>query len=509
MSARTALAAALLAASFAPLPTALPGQSIPPATTATADDCRTWTPGHVQGLYRTGQYKTLVDGCTGLDGLDLDTELAVLRSQARSGLGRAAMARAEALRAAQPGHAGVRATAATVFLSGGRFEEAADEVVAALLLDPREPEAWLARAVLALVSHDERGALAALDEAVRADPALRGAYTAYLQGIRASRASRDPAAMVRVLDDRAAHLERQGGSGHKERAHMAMLLQAPEAPLFTVETADDLVRLPFTPCYEGSVYRCIPMMAGGREFQVLLDTGNEPGWTLHHPDLLRLLPHREGGTSSISTGSVDTAMVGRRLISERVELAGATLHALPGHFYPKPRERYFDANLNPFAIQDRVVTLDYVRGEVLLRTKDRFDRDLAQADPATLARAPLYGCDWGFIPITVSGAPAWAMIETGAEVFQISREFAEAHGIPLKDATMEFRGREYHFHKAQVDARLGDLVLFSDTAHAWPAKLRDISLGLFYDAVIGPGLLEGRFVLSYDPFDRMVIVQQP
>jgi hypothetical protein len=139
---------------------------------------------------------------------------------------------------------------------------------------------------------------------------------------------------------------------------------------------------------------------------VLLDTGNEPGWTIHAPELLHLLPHHEGGRSSVSTGSVDTAMVARRLITERVELPGATLYALHGHFFPRPREPYFDANLNPFVIQDRVVTLDYVRGEVLIRTKERFDRDLAEVDPGSVARVPLYGCDWGSSPSPSMALPA-------------------------------------------------------------------------------------------------------
>lgn len=461
-------------------------------------------------LYRRGFYGRIVEFCRQADAgaLDREPELVLLRSLARSGGGFEAVERAEALLESYGDDPAVRATAATVYLSVGRIEDAVAEVEAALAVDSTESEAWLARAMLDLTRHDGASALVALGEASRADPRLRGAYTTHLHAIRAAQAVRDPQAVVRVLDERARHLEDRGLSADDARDHAAVLRAGAGSTLFAITTEQDLVSLPFERCWPGSPYRCVSLLAGEDQYRVLLDTGNRPGWTVHAPELLETLSQHLGAPSTISTGSVDTLMASRRLMTERIALGGAVIESLPGYFFPKPREPYFDANLNPFFLQDRVVTMDHVHGRVLLRTKDRFDRDMAAADPSAVARVPIYGTDWGFIPIQVNNRPAWAMVETGAEIFQLSREFAERADIELAEATMIFRGREIQHHTAGVEVLVGGLPFFTDTVNVWPADLQEPSLAMPYEAMIGPGALEGRFALSYDPFDRMVVIER-
>jgi tetratricopeptide (TPR) repeat protein len=509
MSAIKALSCAILVA----LPPVFPAEAIPQGAPAsgidTAPGCGETNLADLEHLYRTGRYDQVIATCGPENGgpFQLAAEMVLLRSQARGFQGHAALDRALALAREHPDDPAVRSTAASVLLSLGRLAEAEREVEAALTLDPDHAEAWLSRAVLRHLRQDAVGALADLERAVKADPRLRGAFVAYVPALRAARATGDTERIARVLSDRADHLERQGLSGEAERAEAAMLRQPEVGPLFSCVTDDDIVVLPFDACWQGSPYRCVPLRIGSQEYRVLVDTGNRPGWTVHAPELLDELPHLFGGTSTLATGSVDTTMAARKLLTRRVPLGPAFLLDLPGLYSPKPREPYFDANINPFFVQDRVITLDYVTGRLLLRTRDRFERDMAATDPEKVVRIPLYGTDWGFIPLTVNGQHAWGLIETGAEVFQLGSRFAARAGIPLTDARMEFRGREYHYHEGQVDARVGQLPLFSGTTPVWPSRLGDPSFGMFYDAILGPGALEGRFVLSYNPFDGTVVIE--
>ncbi len=511
MSVAIAVRLALVFTVWLPGPMAPTPAAQPNAAIRGDEVCAGATLEDLRNLYRRGQYGRVVELCAspGPRGIELPAELVVLRSQARDSKGRAAVERAEALAAEHPHTAAVRSTLATVYLSLGRLDQGRAEVDAALALDADDAEAWLGRASLRLLERDGAGALAALDRATAADPALRGAYTAHVMALGAARVTRDPELVSEVLEARAAHLEERGLDGEPARVEAEMLRQGSGDPLFSMITDADPVVLPFTPCWEGSVYRCISLQERDREYRVLLDTGNRPGWTVHAPELLEVLPNHFGGASSLTTGSVDTAMAGRILMTQQASFGPLVIHDLPGHFFPKPREPYFDANLSPFFVQDRVITMDHVNGQVLLRSKERFDEDLARArsEGRQLARVPLYGADWGFIPIQVEGSPAWAMIETGAEIFQLTDEFVATAGIPATPATMRFRDRDYHYHEAEVNTFVGEVPLFQGAAHVWPGRWGDTYLGMLYDAVIGPVLLEGRFILSYDPFDRMIVIE--
>lgn len=508
------LATAALSATLSPA-TIAAAQPAPAPDTAAADllTCNAEALDALKELVHRGDYAPLLDACAheGDAMLPLEVELLVIAGLARTGRGDRALPRAEAALRARPSHPGVRAAAATAHLGLGRLDDAAREADAALALDPGEAQAWLVRAALAVVEHDAHGALEALGEATRSDPSLRGTLDPYVLGWRAAQATRDPVAVVKVLEDRVRFLERRGTPtpGSRElRSQIDLLRQGPVGPLFGVDTTGDAVEIPFTPCWEGSPYRCVGLEAGGREFRVLLDTGNQPGWTVHAPELLEALPNRLGAASSITTGSVDTALVSRRLVTEEVALGGITLRALTGHFFPKPREPWFDANLNPFFIKDRVITLDYVHGRLILRTKQRFDQDMAAADPALTVTVPVRGPEWGFIPVSVNGAPGWCLIETGAEDFSLTRGFADRSGLPLTPATMRFRDRDYAYHTVEAEARVGGLTLFDGETAVWPGRIREPSLGLFYDAILGPGALEGRFALSFDPFDRTAVFER-
>ncbi|MFO7892112.1 MAG: retropepsin-like aspartic protease [Longimicrobiales bacterium] len=443
------------------------------------------------------------------DQLSLEEQLLHLRAEARGARGYHAVEQIRPLLAAHRNHPAVLATAAVVHHAAGRLDEAARLARAALDLDPGQVAAWRADAMLRLHRHDPVGALASFREARRADPSRVGSFWDVLFGQSIAEGLGEAAVRADALEARAAvheaagHPDRAGDA--RERAALSRLVSG--LPLFTAETDADVVVVPFDACFDGTPYRCVDVHAGGERYRVLIDSGNEYGFGVHSGALQDALATYTGGATSVTTGSVDTALVARDFFADRVDFGGLTLRHVPAVASPKIREPYWDANLNPFFIRHRVVTLDYVTGRMIVRTRARFDRDLATADHP-VARVPMYDPDRPYIMADVNGRRATAVIETGAEVLSLTAEFAEHAGLPLRDGTRQWRDRVLDVRRTDANVTVGGVPFFRDSVEAWPGRVGDLCTGLLYDVVIGPGSLEGRFSLSYDPIDRVVILER-
>jgi hypothetical protein len=441
--------------------------------------------------------------------LGLEEQLLHLAAEARGGRGYHAAGQLERLLATHPEHPAVLATAAVVYHAAGDLDRATRAVRAALAADSSQVEAWRADAMLRLHRHDAEGALASWRAARRADPDRIGSFWDVVFGQSIAEALGEAAVRADALEARAwarrDGSEEQAAEATRERERAALYRAIAGLPLFTGESDADRVVLPFDVCFEGTPYRCVDIEAGGRHYRTLIDSGNEYGFGVHSVALRDALLTRTGGETSVTTGSVDTALVASDFFADRVRLGGFTLRHVPAVASGKVREPYWDANLNPFFIRDHVVTLDYVTGRMILRTKARFDRDLATA--GRVARVPLYDPDRPYIMAEVDGHRATAVIETGAEVLSLTAEFAEHVGLPLRPGTRRWRDRVLDVQRTDIDVSVGGVPFFSDSVEAWPGRVADLCTGLVYDVVIGPGSLEGSWSLSYDPIDRVVVLE--
>lgn len=439
--------------------------------------------------------------------LSLDAQLLHLLSEARAARGYHALEQLSPLLALHPQNPAVLATAAVIHHATGRLDEAGEYARAALEADPSQVEAWRALSILRLHQHDPEGALAAYRESRRVAPERVGGYWDVLFGQSIAEGLGEGAIRADALEARA---RVHDGAGRKEdaararnRASLYRLVAG--LPFFMSTSGADLVVLPFEPCFEGTPYRCIDLQAGAA-YKVLVDSGNEYGFGVHSPALRDAIATFSGGATSVTTGSVDTAMVASDLFADSVVLGGLVLRNVPAVASPKVREPYWDANLNPFFVRDRVVTLDYVEGRFIARTKARFDRDMAASGNPTV-RVPMYDPDRPYVLAEVNGHPATAVIETGSEILSLSVEFATQAGLPLRAGTRRWRDRVLDVQRTDVHVSIGGFPFFSDTVEAWPGRVWDRCTGMLYDVVIGPGSMEGRFSLSYDPFDRVVVLE--
>lgn len=441
--------------------------------------------------------------------LPLAHQLLHLRAEARSGRGYHALEQVGPLLTRYPGDPAVLATAAVAHHAAGRLDEAGERAAAALAVDSSHLEAWRVLTILRLHRHDPAGALAAYRESRRAAPDRVGSYWDVLYGQSIAEGLGEGAVRADALEARARVHDAAGREDNaveaRDRASLYRLIAG--LPFFTGASRADVVVLPFDRCYDGTPYRCVDVQADGEAYRLLVDSGNEYGLAVHSPALRDAIATFRGGATSVTTGAVDTARVASDFVADSVVMGGVVLHNAPAVATPKLREPYWDANLNPFFIRDRVVTLDYVTGRMIVRTKDRFDADIARS-PNPVARVPMYDPDRPYVMAAVNGHRATAVIETGAEILSLTAEFARHVELPMRSGTRRWRDRVLEVQRTDVDVTIGGLPFFSDSVEAWPGRVGDLCTGLLYDVVIGPGSLEGRFSLSYDPFDRVVVLEE-
>lgn len=394
--------------------------------------------------------------------------------------------------------------------SVGDLAKAEECLTQALQVNPGHPRALVSSSMLMLFLRNFSKAEELFERALAMEPELVSDPLFLLIGIKVRQLTGDP---ERLLSAYQALAEYHREAGHERSASryekdLEMLRESGPEPLFRVHTTSDRVELPMVDFTPGIPYKCLVLELEGAEYRIVLDTGNAPGWTVHDPSLLDKLDNVFGGMVSTSTGSVESAFDSRSLVTSALDFGPFRLSRLQGLFFPKPREAYFDGNLNPIFIQDRVVTMDYVNNRFLLRTKERFERDLSEIPKTRFTRVPFYGWEWPFVPVKVNGyADTLAMIETGAEDIHVKLEFARFINMPLQEAVKTFRGREYSHHKGNLDALVGTFLFHRSEVEVWPRRFSDNITGLSDSVMIGPVALEGTFIVHFDPFDNQVILQ--
>lgn len=457
-------------------------------------------------LYLEMEYDSVLAFHDDPAGLPVDARLLRLRSLARAGRADRALGHAESLLREHPDAPPVFLTASIVRLGMADLEGARAALDRALAAPEVEAEAWLQEALTRLMERDPDGAVASYREALRRDPTLGGTALALAIATDVGRAARDGGVIAEAAARRADALEAQSRDPGPAGRTAAMYRATAGSPLVEVADAPETVEVPIVACYDGSPYWCIELRAGGEVYRALLDTGNTPGLTVHDPALLAALDVVRGRDLAVRTGSEDTLMISHELLAPRLEFDGFALENVPGVSFPKPREPYFDANLNPGFMAGRVVTIDVPGRRVLLRTPERFQRDLAAVD-GPIARLPLLHSDYFYVPATAAGAPALALVETGAEDLGVAAGWAERAGVEVMDTTITWRGKPYPLRKATVAVELGGITVGPRRASVGEVRGYPPS-GTRWDLMLGPGVFRD-LVLSFDPVERTLVVHEP
>lgn len=468
--------------------------------------------GDLQELYLNTEYTEIIKKLESKDfkHMAVEEQLLYTECKARTGGGYLVLRDLNTLIAKKKPDDNILAVAGILYHAMGHMETARKHLNSALAINPHNSKALLAKALLMLYFRDFDKAEQYFSRAGAENPALSRSRLYQNFGLEIYHASRN---IDKILEHyqlliASAKERAKPDTARKFQLDARMMEQVKGQRLYQVSTRSQRVELPIVNHSKNDFYKCLQLKIGGESYNVLLDTGNAPGWVIHNGKLLEELTNLTGNEGQVSTGSVEKKLSSRSILTREITFEGLNLKNLKGIFFNKPRPGYFDANLNPLYIRDRVVTMDYANNKFILRSKKQFDNDLAKETRDSWSKLPLYGYEWPFIPAEINGyARGLAMIETGAEDVSIKLEFAQHIHLPLTPKTKTWRGKEYNYHETSIDVLVGIHLFHRPKTGVWPKRFYDTITGLYDNIMIGPWALEGKYILSFDPFDRVVILQ--
>jgi tetratricopeptide (TPR) repeat protein len=405
----------------------------------------------------------------------------------------------------------ILAAEGSVYLAQGRQVQAERAVAEALALESVSEKAVLARVLLSLFSRDFAGAERWYGRLLGMIPEFRESFLVYLIGLEVYSARRDSQTLRRLYEKRASQWkDRDKKYADSLKANARLYQKALKMPLFSAAGPLAESVIPFARSPEDSLSNIILYEAEGLRYRVLLDTGNRAGWTIHSPELLRQLKCQRGGRIFSEIGTQPGLMEGSSIFTKKLEYEGLSLTGLPGLYVPKPQPEFFDANLNPSFIRNRVVTLDYVARQLRLSLPGISRPDLARTAAEGTGKISWFGYRHVYVPVKVGGVDGLALIETGAKDISLRLEFARRLGWPLAARTRYLAsGETVSYHVTPLRVTLGPFIFERDAAEVWPfQQLMDPLSGLIPDVVIGPEALAGSFILTFDPFEDLVLLEK-
>jgi len=405
----------------------------------------------------------------------------------------------------------ILAAAGNVYLAQGCKEQAERAVAEALALEPVSEKAVLARVILSLFSRDFAGAERWYRKLLGMIPGFRESFLVYLIGLEVYSARRDPQTLRRLYEERASQWkDRDKKYADSLKANARLYQSALKIPLFSAAGPLTESVIPFGRNLEDPRSNIILYEARGLEYRVLLDTGNRAGWTIHHPGLLRQLRSQRGGRIFSEIGTHAGLLEGSSIFTKKLEYEALSLTGLTGLYVPKPQPGFYDANLNPSFIQNRVVTLDYVERQLRLSPPGTSGPNLDVTTAEDAAKIRWFGHRLVYVPVKVGSKEGLALIETGAKDISLRLEFARKLGWPLAARTRYLTsGEAVSYHVTPLRVTLGPFIFERDAAEVWPfQQLMDPLSGLMPDVVIGPEALAGSFILTLDPFENLVHLEK-
>jgi tetratricopeptide (TPR) repeat protein len=404
------------------------------------------------------------------------------------------------------------ATAAIVSLSNGHFTLAEHSIEKALMMNPECPKALMTKMMLLLHLQQYRDALTLYEEFGKKYPLWSDTYLLYLMGIEVYGAAGNLAKIAELYSKKARGLKEE----NRERSadlhkNSQIYRKASKKRVYMIKSSSDKMVLPFVRTSNEVSYVKICLEIKEKKFNIILDTGNTVGWLIHSRELNTLLKSKQGGASLIQIAGEEGLLHGRHIYTEQVDLGAFSIHHLPGMYVPKPHPSYPEANLNPIFIKDHVVTLDFQADQFIIRSKSKFQEDLEHIveHPENMTILPWYGYEQPLIPVIVGESQqALVLVETGAEDISLRLEFAQKSQMPLESADRYLAtGKKYSHQKTNVKVSLGPYLFERTEAEVWPLDgFADPLMGLAPDIIIGPKAFKDKFVISFDPFEKKIIL---
>jgi tetratricopeptide (TPR) repeat protein len=466
---------------------------------------------NVEQLYLDAQFPGIVRYFEKKDyqKLSLEEKLLFIESLARTSEGPRAKEKLAPLLSAHSSEPGVLAAAGAVYLSLGELDSAKMYIDRVLALKPGFDKAIISRILLLLYQRKFNEAKVLYEKLLKGDKEISGSEFVFLVGIDVFRACGEPWKLNELYKTRAQKVKKINKSRYESlKANSRMHKRAGQNKLFQVETAADNVVTPFSPGEKALRLNTISITIKGKTFNVLLDTGNATGWLVHSRELNELLKPKTGGRTITRIGTESGMLDGYRQYYKTVDFSTFKIHHVNGIYVPKPHPDFPDANLNPSCIRNRVVTIDFVKKEFVLQTKERFESYLSGLSKESFSRLPWYGYKFPTVMVVVKGKQGLAMIETGAQDIAFKLDFVRGLQLQLIPKVKYLaNGQVFKYHHAALVLDVGRFLFERQAAEVWPLnRFYNRITGLSPDVVIGPGALEGEFSVSFDPFDQQIIL---
>jgi tetratricopeptide (TPR) repeat protein len=465
-------------------------------------------------LYRMAQFSQIVDHLkdSPFDKLPDKEKLLYVECLARTSQRNEAERLLEKLLSDPTSISQVQATSGIVYLSLGQLERAEDHIQQALSQDPDCAKAKLTKMMLLLYLQNYQEAQELYKEFNRKYQDWAETYLFYLIGIEIYGATRNISKIGELYKNQAARLKGQDKEQYENfRKNSRLYKKPPQKRFFEFANASDKVELPFSEPLDKTHSPILSLKTEDRPFTIILDTGNRVGWMIHSRELNRRLKSKTGGMGLAQIGAEEGLLHGQHIFTERLEFGYLSLRNLAGMYVPKLHPGYPDANLNPLFIKDRVITLDFIKEVLILRSEERFQNDLdsISARSSRPLILPWYGYKEAFVPVTINGNwKALAILETGAEDITLSLDFAKSHQMPLEPAVRYIAsGKQFLFHRTPLTLYLGPLMFERPAAEVWAlGQLTDPITGFAPDVIVGPDFFKKRWTISFDSFEHRVIL---
>ncbi len=278
--------------------------------------------------------------------------------------------------------------------------------------------------------------------------------------------------------------------------------------IFRVDSDNEKIEIPFENKGKGAL-RSIALNIGDKTYSILLDTGNTSGWLIHSRNLREDLKSIRGGRIVVQVGAESGNLDGFNIFSKSVDFGKFSLSGMYGNYVPKPRSDFFDANLNPAMIKNRIASLDFINNRFILRTKEKFDSDILKNDKNVIMKIPWYGYKYPMVPVICNSKNGLAIIETGAENISVRSDFASKMGIILTPRSKYLsNGKVFKYSLGPVNVQLGKYIFVRNNAEIWPLlKFRNRMTGFAPHVIIGPEALSGKFIVSFVPGEKILVFE--
>ncbi len=286
------------------------------------------------------------------------------------------------------------------------------------------------------------------------------------------------------------------------------LYKAGHGIFFHIDSVKDKIEIPFETGNRGSL-KSIVLKRGDKKYSILLDTGNTAGWIIHNRDLNEELRSLRGGRIIMQIGTESEKLDGFNIFNKSVGFGEFKISGLFGKYIPKPRQDFFDANLNPAMISNRVISLDFIRGRLIIRTDERFISDIAKSGNMEVLKVPWFGYKYPMVPVICNSINGLAVIETGAENISVRNDFALETGISLSERSRYLsNGKVFKYSLGSVNVQLGKYLFVRKEAEIWPLKrFRNYLTGFVPHVIIGPEALDKKFIVSFIPKENVIVFE--